>query len=364
MALPKERFPHKGEVTYAVNVGPNLEMPLSSQEDPSLSFDQGPIVQHRRPPGVTNLQQWGEMKLPEGKWKGHSFAEVYLRDGMGPELSPICPPTSSSRSRSQGKDDEDRAREGTPTTTPGGNSDLRSTTALPSRMGTALHTKVFGPRSEEPEQSRTSEEKCHRGGRADGHAARSGKGDQGGQDGAPCNLAARGGQDSAGDWEQVKGKQSINHRQNSALSISHDLCHRHQIECAQLSIEKELETLRTVWSVPTGSRKASPWKLDLLEIYCDENSQLTEQAQRLGLKAKRFTFQDGDLSTSAGRTALWKVILEEKPKEIWVAPDCKYWGDFSRRNMGRSISTASKILEGRQQQRTHLRLCNDIIRWK
>ena len=80
MALPKEMFLNKGEVTYAMNVGPNLEMPLTAKEDPSLSFDQGPIVQHRRPPGVTNLQQWGEMKLPEGKWKGHSFAEAYLRD--------------------------------------------------------------------------------------------------------------------------------------------------------------------------------------------------------------------------------------------------------------------------------------------
>ena len=250
---------------------------------------------------------------------------------MGPELSPICSSSPSSRSQSQGKDDEDRAR-GTPSTPSGCDSNHGSTPALPSRMGTALHTKVIGPRSEESEQSRTGEEKCHRGGRTDGYATRSGKGDQGGQDGAPCDLTARGGQDSAGDWEQVKGKQDINHRQNSALSISHDLCH--QIECAQLSIEKELEKLRTVWSVPTGSRKASPWKLDLLEIYCEENSQLTEQAKRLGLRAKRFTFQDGDLSTSAGRTALWKVILEEKPKEIWVCAGLQVLGPLQSSKHG------------------------------
>ena len=49
-------------------------------EDPSLSFDQGPIVNARRPPGVQSVQEWGEMKFPEGKWKGHRFMEAYVED--------------------------------------------------------------------------------------------------------------------------------------------------------------------------------------------------------------------------------------------------------------------------------------------
>ena len=128
-----------------------------------------------------------------------------------------------------------------------------------------------------------------------------------------------------------------------------------------MTIEKELEKLKSVWNVNNSNGSKSAWKLDLLEIYCERDSQLTEQAQRLGLKARRFTFQDGDLSTSEGRAKLWKVILEEKPREIWVAPDCKYWGNFSRRNMGRSFSTANKILTGRESQRPHLSLCNQIF---
>ena len=45
---------------------------------------------------------------------------------------------------------------------------------------------------------------------------------------------------------------------------------------------------------------------------------------------------------------------------MWMAPECKYWGNYSRRNMGRGNSTANKILVGRDQQRVHLRLCNDV----
>ena len=144
----------------------------------------------------------------------------------------------------------------------------------------------------------------------------------------------------------------------STVALSQDLCL--QIEYAQLTIEKELAQLKSIWHGNRSPGLKSPWKLDLLEIYCEPDSQITEHAQRLGIKSRRFTRQDGDLATSSGREALWKIIMEEKPREIWVAPDCKYWGNFSRRNMGRSNSTASKILQGRNQQRVHLKLCNDL----
>ena len=78
MALPKEMFLKKGKAPYSS--GPNLNLPLEVLEDPSLSFDQGPIVTARRPPGVQSLAEWGEIKLPDGKWKGHSFSEAFVQD--------------------------------------------------------------------------------------------------------------------------------------------------------------------------------------------------------------------------------------------------------------------------------------------
>lgn len=80
MALPKEMFMKKGETPYAAELGPNLSLPLDVMEDPKLSFNQGPIMKARRPPGVQSLQEWGEMKFPEGKWKGHRFTEAYVSD--------------------------------------------------------------------------------------------------------------------------------------------------------------------------------------------------------------------------------------------------------------------------------------------
>ena len=157
-------------------------------------------------------------------------------------------------------------------------------------------------------------------------------------------------------------REEIQNRKSTVMEAANmnHLCQ--QIENAQLTIEKDLAKLQSLWKTPAKQRPASQqWHLDVLEVYCEPDSQITEQCQRLGLRAERFTIHDGDLSTSAGREALWKTILEKKPKEIWMSPECKYWGNYSRRNMGRSISTANKILDGREKQRVHLKLCNEVF---
>ena len=105
----------------------------------------------------------------------------------------------------------------------------------------------------------------------------------------------------------------------------------------------------------TQRRESPQWHLDILEVYCGMDSPKTEQCQKLGFRAERFIVNHGDLATSAGRDALWKVISEKKPKEIWMSPD------ITRRNMGCSLSSANKVLEGRQHQRVHLKLCNEAL---
>ena len=69
--------------------------------------------------------------------------------------------------------------------------------------------------------------------------------------------------------------------------------------------------------------------LDILEIYCYPDSQLTRVATQMGLKVQRFTIQDGDLRTPEGQAALWNIIETRQPKNIWgiwASPDCKFWG--------------------------------------
>ncbi|CAL1150724.1 unnamed protein product [Cladocopium goreaui] len=243
MALPKEMFLNKGEVTYAMNVGPNLEMPLTAKEDPSLSFDQGPIVQHRRPPGVTNLQQWGEMKLPEGKWKGHSFAEAYLRDNKYVSF-------------------------------------MASHSRLTSAWALSFHQYA---------RLRLQAEVDHRD-------------------------------------KMLKIEQEKEHhlRQLVATATTGALqpCHR------------EWELLSTPKSVDPEVKSQSshgPMKRSAIEVEEQMDMQFDLEKETKEDKMVRLAILQREVDK------IQQVILEEKPKEIWVAPDCKYWGNYSRRNMGMKV---------------------------
>ena len=45
-------------------------------------------------------------------------------------------------------------------------------------------------------------------------------------------------------------------------------------------------------------------KADVLEVYCSDQSQLTQQCQSLGMSAVRFGLKQGDLASFAGRSKL------------------------------------------------------------
>ena len=64
-------------------------------------------------------------------------------------------------------------------------------------------------------------------------------------------------------------------------------------------------------------RHLSKIGIDLLEVYCDVDSQLTSQAQDLGFKAVRFCRHNGDLETFGGRCHLYDLMWETRPRNIW-----------------------------------------------
>ena len=68
--------------------------------------------------------------------------------------------------------------------------------------------------------------------------------------------------------------------------------------------------------------------VDLLEIFCFPQSQMTTQMNKMGGKGLRFSLDDGDLSTAEGVNKLWTWIYMYEPRHIWTAPDCKGWGGF------------------------------------
>ena len=66
-------------------------------------------------------------------------------------------------------------------------------------------------------------------------------------------------------------------------------------------------------------------QLDVLEVYAYEDSKITQVAQACGLKARRFTKEDGDLSTAEGRSNLLMTVMLSRPKHLWLAPECAPW---------------------------------------
>jgi hypothetical protein len=75
-----------------------------------------------------------------------------------------------------------------------------------------------------------------------------------------------------------------------------------------------------------GSKKSDCPKnpkdqIDLLEVYCEPNSQLSKQIQHMGGKSLRFTKDDGDLSTPEGQQKLWGWIYLFEPRNVCVAPE-------------------------------------------
>ena len=100
--------------------------------------------------------------------------------------------------------------------------------------------------------------------------------------------------------------------------------------------------------------------MTLLEVYCEEGSQLSLQVQAKGGRAICFTREDGDLSTKEGKEKLWSWVKLYEPEHLWVAPECRLWGMFSRFNMGRSMTFLKKIIHEREHDKQHLVLCNDL----
>lgn len=145
------------------------------------------------------------------------------------------------------------------------------------------------------------------------------------------------------------GLKIISHLESKMKSLEHEMA-------ALMALTSEV--VRKDAHVGSGSRGSK--KLNLLEVYCEPDSQLVKVAQQYGLTAKRFTIHDGDLSTPEGQAKLWKIVEEEQPDHIWTSPECRYWGNFSRWNMSKSPSTAHNILEGRKHEKINLRLCEEL----
>ena len=105
-------------------------------------------------------------------------------------------------------------------------------------------------------------------------------------------------------------------------------------------------------------------QLDLLEIYVESDSRLTDQVQRLGGRAQRFTIDDGDLATADGQRKLWDCLQCTQPRHVWMSPSSRHWCSWTSLNSARSPTGAQNLKEHRQKDLVHLRLCAKVCEWQ
>lgn len=94
--------------------------------------------------------------------------------------------------------------------------------------------------------------------------------------------------------------------------------------------------------------------IDVLEIYCSAESQLTNQCIRQGLRTIRFGLAQGDLSTYDGRCKLYEILRKYRPLHVWMSPKCKAWCRWNQFNQTRSQELAQKIQQAREDDEVML----------
>ena len=145
------------------------------------------------------------------------------------------------------------------------------------------------------------------------------------------------------------------------LPASHAYHARDETNHGPMLNEEEARWIMDAQKLMSKGRNQCP-QLDVLEVYAYPNSQLTEVAQACGLRAKRFTLEDGDLRTSEGRANLLFMIMLYRPKHVWMSPECGPWSPWNRFNASRSLECFQKIQEEQYHAKVHVKLCNLICK--
>ena len=122
-------------------------------------------------------------------------------------------------------------------------------------------------------------------------------------------------------------------------------------------MEKEIDHLSKIVK-PSGKQ------IDLLEVFCSEQSALSDQVQKLGGTAHRFGRAQGDLDTTEGRKALFVQLLKHRPKNVWMSPTCGPWCKWSQFNSLRSLSAFDSIQQQRFSMLIQVALCLVLCRYQ
>ena len=129
----------------------------------------------------------------------------------------------------------------------------------------------------------------------------------------------------------------------------------------QSLVQKFSQEFHSVVQQTNGTHgKKAP--LDVLEVFCGPQSQLTHQSTKLGYRAERFGLSQGDLQTRSGRELLYLKVHEHRPKNIWFSPTCGPWSGFSCLNGSRSVEAWDELQQIRMKHLEQIALGIVLLR--
>ena len=102
----------------------------------------------------------------------------------------------------------------------------------------------------------------------------------------------------------------------------------------------------------------------LAEVFCSERSPLTHQVQQLQEGAFRFGYDQGDLATPTGRAKLFTMMIQHRPKHVWMSPDCGPWSSWAQLNASRSPEALEAYQQRRHELLYQIALCIVLFRYQ
>ena len=107
--------------------------------------------------------------------------------------------------------------------------------------------------------------------------------------------------------------------------------------------------------------KKTPTKL--FEVFCGNNSRLTNQVLKMGHHAC-FALPQTDLMTSEGQLELFRMLEQLQPEHVWFSPECGPWSAWSNFNQSRSCQAWEIIQAQRIGNMSQLALGTILLRYQ
>ena len=121
------------------------------------------------------------------------------------------------------------------------------------------------------------------------------------------------------------------------------------------------ERLKRNFDALEQTRTLGP-QVDLIEIFCGDDSSLTHQVQMQKGSSIRFGLAQDDLQSTEGRKMLFQSLHRHRPKHAWMSPVCGPWSKWSQLNSQKSTEAWDRIHNDRADKLIQVALCLVICR--